>query len=799
MNLVNIYNDSRTVYLFIRNNDKTLSIIKDDSFFPYYYEKHPEGKFKGFDGVQLKKMIVGEPQDIRKLRSENSYESDINFCKRYVIDKIASFDPAPLRWSMFDMETQSKVLPRPRETQCAPDPVSCLVLYDNYGDTYKEFFRPKFKNETDMLYAFAEEVKGLSPDLLLAHNLYNFDYPYLFYRLPGFAERLSPLGKQRYFDRELFAPAGISLIDTLEWWQKKTLNKEESYAQEQLMIKYLGHDKGKYSKVDFTKLDDQVLGRCRSDVEGMVALEKKVQLIPYNDMIRRIGMVDFEDLKWNSRVIDMLLLKEAKKQGVVLPMKPVDAPDAEFEGAIREALKTGVFNNVGKYDLSGAYLYNIINLCLDSVNIVDGPGENIIKVDVRGRESNEIEATYYVKQNPDALLPKVVGHLVAEKNKLKDLMGKTNPESPEYKNIEQEYNGFKSVVLSGWGVIGNKYFRRYDSRVAAMTTGCVRDLLFYVISELKTMGIEVIYYDTDSSFILDGGKNISELLNSLIQKWAMERFNKEVSIRFDHEGHFKDIFILAKCRYRGHLDTGHGIKDEVKGIETKRKDSTVFMKTFQKAFFDKVLAQQDTKEQMLAWIQTQIDNIKTTPLTEIASPVKLSKKPSEYKTNNIVPRTLADTKGFHKNVGEPFFIIAVEPEYYTVPTTKTKYWLEIPGKKEGTVKKSPLTVKKIAEMLAAHKVKVTTDDEEYHKLVVSVLGAEGVKSEKVTTDVKKARDMQAFDEDNQKHLRPINWERMVEKNILKKLVSPFKALGWTEDLKKFGNVEEETADEPAED
>ena len=59
--------------------------------------------------------------------------------------------------------------------------------------------------------------------------------------------------------------------------------------------------------------------------------------------------------------------------------------------------------------------------------------------------------------------------------------------------------------------------------------------------------------------------------------------------------------------------------------------------------------------------------------------------------------------------------------------------------------------------------------------------------------------MQAFDEDNQKHLRPINWERMVEKNILKKLVSPFKALGWTEDLKKFGNVEEETADEPAED
>jgi DNA polymerase elongation subunit (family B) len=380
-----------------------------------------------------------------------------------------------------------------------------------------------------------------------------------------------------------------------------------------------------------------------------------------------------------------------------------------------------------------------------------------------------------------------VGHLVTEKNVLKDKLGKTNPESPEYKDLEQRYAGFKSLVLSAWGVIGNRFFRRYDHRVAAMTTGCVRDLLFYVITELKAVGKEVIYYDTDSTFIMDNGENISEYLNSLIKKWALDRFNKEVSIRFDYEGHFKDIFILAKCRYRGHLDTGHGIKDEVKGVESKRKDSTIFMKKFQTAFFDKVLAF-NTKETILAWIQEQINAIKTTPLTEIASPVKLSKKPEEYKTNNIVPRTLKDTPQLHKNVGDPFYIIAVEPEFYTEKKQVTKYWKEIPGKKAGTVKKEPLTIVKLKEILKTAKVQIEDID-------VSLLADLGVKSETVTVDQKKARDMQAFDEDNQSHLSPINWERMIEKNILKKLVSPFKALGWTDELKKFGNIEEETEDE----
>lgn len=804
MNLVNIYNEKRNVTLFLREEDRSLKIIQDENFFPYFYEPHPEGKCLGFDGKLLKKMIVTEPSDVPQMRSANSYEADILYTKRYVIDKIDSFDEVPLRWCMFDMEIcipKNAPLPDPITTKSAPYKVSCIVLYDNYEDKYYEFFLPRYKNEMDMLLDFTSTVKRLSPDLLIAHNGNRFDFPYLHYRMPGFAEKMSPIGKPRYAGSDVMRPAGISWVDSLEWWQKYTLNKEESYALEALMVKYVGHDKGKYSKVDFSKIDESVLGRCRGDVEGMVALEKKKQLIPYFDMIRRIGMVEFEDMQWNSRIIDMALLKEAKNQGVVLPMKPKDADEEEFEGAFREAFKTGVFNNVGKYDLSGAYCYAIIDFCLDSVNLVDEPDPDTVTIPVHDRETQAVVATYHVYQNPNALLPKVVNKFVSKKNELKDLKNKLDKNSPEYKEAELKYDGFKTIVLSAWGVIGNKYFRRYDSRIASLTTGIVRDLLHHVFTELKKMGYETIYIDTDSAFIHDNGIDITGILNGIIEKWAMDNFGKKISIRFDYEGHFSKLFILAKCRYRGILVTSTGEKDEVKGIEQKRKDSTKYMKWFQKLLFDKIL-DREPKEKILDFIKSQLGEIKTKPLTDVAKPVKLSKKPGEYKSVPFFVRALNDTPGFTKNLGEPFYVIPVEPEYYTIPKTETKYWRDVPGKKEGKTKKQALKKAEVIAIIGDHIDGITG---KHLPGADRLLASNSVKSETVTKEVQKARDLQAFDEDKQDHLRKVDWDKVIDINIRKKLVSPFKALGWDKDLELFGitpgviGIDLETEDEGNED
>lgn len=786
MNLVNIFNKEREIFLFLRESDGRLVIKRDSSFFPYYYDQCEEGTCVGYDRKRLKKLYLTMPQDIVGRRSGTSYEADIPFTKRYLIDKVKEIVPSRLRWYMLDMENlvpKGSPMPKPLETRKAQYPISCLVLYDNLENKYHEWFLGDYKTEGDLILSFCDFIKNNPPDILMAHNMKGYDYPYLTYRIPQFAERISPIGTARYGSKDFLYPAGISIVDTLEWWKKYTLNKEESYALEALMEKYLGYDKGKYKNMDFSKLDQNILGRCRGDVEGMVALEKKMQMIPHFDQIRRISQVEWEDLIWNSRVIDMFLLREAKACNVALPMKPKseEVNEGEFEGAFRDAFETGAFYQIGKYDLSGAYCYAIIDLCLDSVNILsEGPyDDDEILVNVTNRVTKEITAKYVIKQNPNALLPKVVRKLVEEKNKLKKLKEETNPESSEYEDIEKRYDAFKTIVLSAWGVIGNKYFRLYDSRIASMITAVVRDLLHFVFDELKKAGYKVIYIDTDSAFIFDGGVNISEFLNQLVERWAVERFGKKVTIEFDYEGHFEKLLILTKCRYVGYLRGKKGIKKEIKGVEVKRKDSTKFMKKFQEELIDKIL-NKESKESIVAWIWGKAEDLKSQPLENISFPCSLSKKPSEYASYTKPLQALDNTPGFQKDIAENFFYVYVEPEYYTEENSVVEYYREVSGKRSGSFKKEKLTKVKLEELCRASR-----------KDAEALVSDGMIKKEVRIQKVKKSRDVMAFDEECKEHIRNVDWEQMKQRNVFMKTETLFKAMGWEKDLDQFGVSERE--------
>jgi DNA polymerase elongation subunit (family B) len=799
MNLTNIHASGRQIYLFTRDENGVLNIEQDNSFFPYYYEQSPEGNCLGYDGVPLKKLFVTHPGDVKERRTDFSYESDILYTKRYIIDKIKEIDKTKLRWFMIDIETLSKELPKPLEQKKASDPISCVVIYDNLTDKYYTWYLGDYKRESDMWFAFMNFIRDNAPDLLIAHNMNYFDFPYLHYRIPDFAKRISPIGQTRRGIQDIKFPAGISIVDSLEWWKKITLNKEPSYALDSLMEKYLGYDKGQYKNIDFSKLTPDIVGRCQGDVKGLVELEKKKKIIPHYDMIRRISHIEWEDMMWNSRIIDMFLLREAKADNIVLPMKPNgdNAEDDDFEGAFRDAFETGAFTQIGKYDLSGAYCYAITNLCLDSVNIVDQPTENSILIDVKDRATQAIVESYNVIQNPNALLPKVVFKLVNEKNKLKDLMNSTNPESEEYEDIEKKYNAFKTVVLSSWGVIGNKYFRRYDKRVASMTTGIVRDLLHYTFDELEKRGYKVIYIDTDSTFIKDNGENLEGLLNQIVNDWAQTRFGKSVDIKFDYEGHFEDLLILAKCRYIGYLKNKRGeIKEEIKGVEAKRKDSTTFMKGFQKTLIKKIFdirKGEETQASIYGWILGQMEDIKNAPLQDIAMPCKLAMKPDKYKTLPIFARAMLETPGFTKEVGQNYYYIYVEPEYYEVPVETIEYFRIVPGKREGTTKKERLTKTKLRTQFGDYihgKGSVEPEDYPFEEDIPKLKEA-GLDWEIKKTMKKKARDVMAFDEEKQDHLRAIDWVRMIQRNITMKLDTLFNAMGWQDDLDKFkvGNVQ----------
>jgi len=663
MNLVNVANVGSDIYLFTRNGDK-LDIKVDNSFRPFYYEPDPSGTHVAYDGKKLRKCVVSVPYDIQKYRSQYSYSSDISHTKNYVIHKIDSFDKCDYRYVFLDIEVLcSAGLP---DVTKAIDPVSCITVYDSYTKSYKTFWANQYPDnskhgfsEETLLNDFINYIKQISPDIILSWNI-NFDYPYLHNRCKSFAKKISPISEERFISKELKYPCGISIVDYLSLF-KKVFMREASYKLDYIAQKHLKEDA--WEETDFSSLDDLVRDKNINDIKRLVDLENKFHILDYFDEVRRLCMVQWEELYYNSFMLEMILFKLAQKKGIVLPNVPRGNEDTTFEGAIREVRQSGALFDIGKVDLSSAYPSMIVNFCLDPANILEEGKRDINAIDVQ-----ELE----VLQNEDALCPAMVKELMVLKDNRKADMKVLIPGTDEYKEAKRKYDAVKGLVNSSFGAMGLKNFRLYDNRIATRIAGLVRELLTYCIEEIEKIGFKVIYFDTDSVF-LDTKDDITDLLNDLVQKWGLEKYGKsKINTEFVFEGYFSKIFIIARCRYIGELVNEKGeVEQEIKGVEMKRSSSTAYEKQFQKTLLDSILDGK-SKTEILEWILTEKERIKSVSIKDIAFPCKVR---NEAYTKNIpiFLRACENTKllgKFNVETGELFYYIYVKPRKMFIGNTQ---------------------------------------------------------------------------------------------------------------------------------
>lgn len=675
MNIQNIANIRSKIYLFLRNQDKSLKIQEIKDFLPFYYEPNIKGEFLGYDNVKLQRIYCSEPSQVKERRSSNSYESDVLYTKRYIIEKIPSFTKSPTVKCFFDIEVPSPdEFPNPAE---AKFPISTIRAWDNKSNKMHNFFIKDLKSEFNVIQEFVNYLKELQPDILSAWNIEGFDYPYLCGRYPEFPQEISPINQSRYGNGELWYPAGISVIDLLGLFHKFTLGKKESYA-----LMNIGHEELGYEideDIDFTNLD-LCYEKCGKDVMKMVDLDKKYNLIDTFDEIRILTSCLWEDLmpkkvgmgyqSNNSKPLDMLFLREAKKLGIILPKKETDFPEEDIEkidGAYRQIFGKGVFKSddkkkVWKVDLSSAYPSMLRDFCLDSTTVSEEPISDAIKIDIHERETGEYKCCYWYKQNSQAIIPTVARKLLTMKDDLKGRLNSLDKNSEEYNKLDIQYASLKSVVNSLYGILANRYFRLFDNRIAETTTYLVRDVLHYIEKKVEKNNCKVIYVDTDSVFYV-GEKDLTEEMNIWIQEWAMDKYeNPNVQLEFSKEGYFEKLFILALCRYIGYVKSSKGVKKEIKGVQMKRKDANPFIKKFQEELIEK-LFENPEKKFILKFIETKIKDLKNQPILDIAFPCKMSKKIEEYKKDEIYLRALRNTQFFNpsytKKIGEKYFWLYV--------------------------------------------------------------------------------------------------------------------------------------------
>jgi DNA polymerase-2 len=401
----------------------------------------------------------------------------------------------------------------------------------------------------------------------------------------------------------------------------------------------------------------------------------------------------------------------------------------------------------------------VIDFCLDPSNIIN----KTIPEDIRERQNILLVEGTNFRQNSEALLPTVVKKLIDLKQQIGQEKKAIPLDDPSYKDIEIKYDAIKTIVNSSYGVMGNRFFRVYDPRVASATTSLVRDLLHYVKDKIEEEGYKVIYVDTDSVFIASN-EILTDKLNGLIKQWAKEKYSKDyISTDFSYEGYFSKLLILAKCRYLGYLETPKGTKEEMKGIEAKRKDSTEYMGKFQKTLIDKIL-NKEKKEDIILWIKQEIAYLPNQQLINVAFPCKLAKKPSDYKNRPIFVRAIEETNGFEAKVGDPFYYIYVIPEYYYEDKQVEEIYKLVPGKRSGTTKKQRVTKKEL-DAMSPEELEIALEKKE-------------INIEEKIRSTKKQRDVKAFNKETQNTIENVDWKKMIERNITNKLDVLFNAMGW---------------------
>ena len=732
LKLTNIYNDNKTIYLFHRP-DKKLETMKDESLFPYYYEPSPKGLCRGYFGEKLEKIVVGDPYQISKKRTNLSQEADINFCKRYLLDKV-SMDKAELRFVFWDIETQSKNMP---DALYAPDPITCITTYDNYTKEYKQFWTLDYKSEFLLIDAFITYIRSISPDLLIGYNSKGFDYPYMTVRYANLVcdvnnkleEKLSPIGKM--VKRNGF-PAGLSILDYYEM-----VKKVYKFKKWKLEYIYCATFKKEYKpeKFAFHIIDAKIKDKNLNDVKMLVELENKFHLINYFDELRRIGKVMWDDLCMNSVIVDGVILQTAKEKGVILPSKPDE--DEKFRRTEEDEIiggyvyaKTGLHKGVHLFDVGGTYPNLIITFNLDPVNVKKEPNTQTVTV-------NKVN----VWQNTNAIVPTVCRKMVNSREEIQKLITTLTGEEKDL--MKQKDAAIKGVNNTVYGTLLFKSSRMYNKDIASTITYLARFLIRYTKLRLKTFGYEVIMADTDSVFVKtdEDAAIIQSMINEQIIPEFLNHFGKTTgTLKFKYEGTFSKLFISAKKHYMGDMIG----KDEpvIKGVEVLRSDSSKFMEKFQEELLKKIL-NETPKEEIDTWMVAEETRMKALPLIDVAFPCKLSKSPEAYKVETIHIRALRyalmEHPDWQVSVGTDFYYTYIIPEKFEIKTV-TK-----------SVKKTKKDLKE-------------NPSEELTKMK--------------TTEVKKYKEIMAFDDfvgigDN----KP-DWNLIADRNIWKKATAIYEAMGW---------------------
>ncbi|MBY8948262.1 DNA polymerase II [Pseudomonas sp. SH10-3B] len=456
------------------------------------------------------------------------------------------------------------------------------------------------------------------PDAIIGWNVVQFDLRVLHEH----AQRLNvplmlgrgdePMAWREHGSRNHYfaAAAGRLIIDGIEALRSATWSFE-SFSLENVAQTLLGEGKDistPYQRMDeinrmFAE-DKPALARYNlKDCELVTRIFEKTELLKF--LLERASVTGLPADRNGGSVAAFthLYMPLMHRQGFVAPNLGDKPPQASPGGFVMDS-RPGLYESVLVLDYKSLYPSIIRSFLIDPVGLIEGLKHPDDSDSVEGFRGARFSRTRHC-------LPAIVARV-----------------SEGREEAKREHNAplsqaLKIIMNAFYGVLGSSGCRFFDTRLASSITMRGHQIMRQTRELVEAQGYEVIYGDTDSTFVWLGSAHsqedasrIGQALVKHVNTWWREHlhraFGLQSALELQYETHFSRFLMPtirgaeegSKKRYAGLVTRADGSEEMIyKGLETVRSDWSPLARRFQQELYQRIFHRQPHQDYIRDYVR----------------------------------------------------------------------------------------------------------------------------------------------------------------------------------------------------
>jgi DNA polymerase-2 len=406
-------------------------------------------------------------------------------------------------------------------------------------------------------------------------------------------------GKQEHY---FAAIAGRLVIDGIEALKSATWSFP-SFSLEHVSQALLGEGKAidnPYDRMDeidrrFAE-DKPALARYNlKDCELVTRIFAKTELLTF--LLERASVTGLAADRSGGSVaaFEHLYMPAMHRQGYVAPNLGDVAGENSPGGYVMDS-RSGLYDSVLVLDYKSLYPSIIRTFLIDPVGLVEGLAHDEAEA-VPGFKGGRFSRVKHC-------LPAIVEQVWQGR------------EAAKRENNKPLSQALKIIMNAFYGVLGSYGCRFFDPRLASSITLRGQQIMHRTRELIEEEGHQVIYGDTDSTFVWLGGAHdeeqagaIGRALVARVNAWwrahLQEEFGLASALELQYETHYRRFLMPtirgseegSKKRYAGMTVDGKGVAHMVyKGLESVRTDWTPLAQQFQQALYERIFKGQPHRD-----------------------------------------------------------------------------------------------------------------------------------------------------------------------------------------------------------